>query len=391
MAEGRRRNSGKNRRRTVKKIIIILLLLLLAVGIGLAVYLWNKNLTSQYDSYEVIYTGSLTTNAATTYLPYSGGYLKITRDGAEAVNSYGSQIWNVTYNMNDPIAAVNGDYAVVGDCGQKTLYMMDGTGSVFAHNVRYPICEVETAGLGVAAVRMSDGMNDYIQLIDLSGAVLVEIKTVETKDGFPVDIALSEDGTKLVTSYLVMDGEEAEGWLTCYNFGDVGQNYANNLTGVFKYDTILPQVHFMDNDTVCAFTEDGAMLYSIPELPTFISKVTCENTILQAAYNEDYVALVTDNTKNGTKARVQVYNTDGKLTFDRTYIEEFSAVTFSGKDIIFYNSSACLILRLQGSTKFNASFDSLNVNTVFPVNETDRFLLLGDSTATTIHLVHTKE
>ena len=378
-------------KKKVRIIIIISLAILVLAGAVIGVYFWQKNKTAPYDSYAVRYTGALNSNAATEYLPYTDGYVKVNRDGAEATNSQGSVVWNVSYNMNQPTASVCGDYVAVGDCGNRTVYIMDGTGAVYTKNVPYPVSEVEVAKAGVAAVRMNDGMNDYIQIIDRAGEVLVDIKTLQNKDGFPVDIALSEDGTKLVTSYLVMEDGEAGGWLTFYNFGDVGQNYANNLTGIFKFEDVVPQIVFPDNNTLCAFQKDGITLYSIPELPEFIGEVKMPDPILHASYSDKYIAIMTDNTKAGTVSRTRIYDKSCKLVFDRNCTEDFQAITISGKDIVFYNPSSCLILRFDGTVKINTAFSDMSVNEIFPVNGNDKFMLFEDQQVSTIQLIHTKE
>ena len=390
MDEQKKKASVRKRRRT-RGIVLILVLLLLIIAAILGYRYWSKQQSEPYDSYEITYEATLSANAATNYIPYSDGYLRISRDGAEAINSYGSQIWNVSYNMNDPIGAVCGDYAAVADCENRIVYMMDGTGSLYWENVPYPIYEVEVSGVGVTAVRMNDGTNDYIQLINLAGEVLVEIKTVEKKDGFPIDIALSEDGTKLVTSYLVIEADEATSWLTFYNFGDVGQNYTNNLTGVYKYEEIVSKCVFLNNKTLGAFFETGAAIYSVPEKPELVSKIECEDTILHAAYNEDFVALMTDNTKAGTAIRTCVYNMKAEKVFDYSGVEKFEAVALSGEDVVFYNNGACLIVRMDGTLRLNTSFGDKKVLKLLPVNGRDKFLLFEETKVSTIQLIRTKE
>jgi len=238
---------------------------------------------------------------------------------------------------------------------------------------------------------MNDGMADYIQLITLAGEVLVEIKTLENKDGFPIDMALSEDGTKLVTSYLTLDGTDAGGWLSFYNFGEVGQNYSNNLAGVFKYDEVVPEVRFMDNNTVCVFRKEAAAIYTMPELPELVAEIPCTQPILRADVSRDYLAVVTDNTANGTVARVQVYDKKAQLQFDRNIAEEFDAVLLSGEDIVFYNSSACLVMNLSGALKFNSPLEGFTITDIMPTGEKDKLIVFGETDVSTIRMIHTKE
>jgi len=391
MDKAREKNSGKKKKRSiVKPVLLILVVLLIGAGI-VSLYLWRKSQNEPYDSYETVWSGTLNRNAAIEYIPYCNGYMKVSRDGAEAVNGYGSLAWNVSYDMNEPVAAVCREYAAVGDYGNRIVYMMDGTGALYWKNVPYPVREVETSAMGVTAVRMNDGMSDYIQLITLAGDVLVEIMTLENRDGFPIDIALSEDGTKLVTSYLVINDAKAEGWLTFYNFGEVGQNYANNLTAVFKYEDVIPEIRFMDNDTVCVFKKDGMDLYTVPELPELVAELPSEEPILRVCTDSKHLAVMTDNTKNGTVARTVVYDKKGQAVFDRTMVEPFDDIVLSGDDIAFYNKGACLVMGLNGQLKFNSPLEDINILSVMPVGEKNAFMILEEEAVKTIRLVHTKE
>lgn len=391
MDKNRGKNGGKKKKQSVwKPLVLILVVLLIGAG-AVSIYLWNRSQSEPYDSFETVWSGTLNRNAAMEYIPYSNGYMKVSRDGAEAVNAYGSLAWNVSYDMNEPVAAVCREYAAVGDYGNELVYMMDGTGTLYWKNVPYAIREVETSAVGVTAVRMNDGMSDYIQLITLAGDVLVEIKTLENRDGFPVDIALSEDGTKLVTSYLVINDAKAEGWLTFYNFGEVGQNYANNLTAVFKYENVIPEVRFMDNDTVCAFLENGVDLYTVPELPGLVAELTSEEPILRVCADDKHLAVVTDNTKNGTVARAVVYDKKAQVVFDRTMVESFEDILLSGENIVFYNEGACLMMGLNGQLKFNGTLEGTHISKIVPTGEKNAIMVLEDETVKTIRFVHTKE
>jgi len=391
MDKTKEKNSEKRKKRNlVKPLILVLVLLLVGAG-AVCVYLWSERNSEPYDGFETVWSGTLNRNAAIEYIPYSNGYMKISRDGAEAVNSYGSLAWNVGYDMNEPVAAVCREYAAVGDYDNRIVYMMDGTGALYWENVPYPIREIETSAVGVTAVRMNDGLTDYVQLITLAGEVLVEVMTLENRDGFPVDIALSEDGTKLVTSYLVLNDGSAEGWLTFYNFGEVGQNHANNLVGVFKYDDVIPRIDFMDNDTLCAFRKDGADLYKVPELPELVAEIPCEDPILRVCNDDDYLAIMTDNTKNGTVARTVIYNKKAQVVFDRTIVEAFDGFLLSDEDIVFYNRSACLMMGLNGQLKFNSPLEGKNIVKVLPTGEKDKLMILEEEAVATIRLIHTKE
>ncbi len=365
----------------------IILVLLLVVGIiGIVVY---NRIKAPYNSYKITYSEQLITNSTTQYLTYPGGYLRVSHDGAEAVNSEGLRIWNVSYDMSSPIAAVSGNYATIGDLNGRALYMMDGSGTVYKTEMPYDIEEVECSEVGVSAVRMNDGANDYIQLVNLQGEVLVEIKTLEEKDGFPVDIALSSDGKKLVTSYLVLDKDEAGGWITFYNFGSVGKNYANNVTGVFKYKKVVPKLEFLNSSGLCAYVDDGIKLFSVPETPTLNSEITFDDYIMCASSSNGKVLVMQSAPEAGLVSKTKAYDTKGKLLFEKASSDELKGAMFSGNDILFFNEFACQILAKDGTVRYNGNFSEHNIDRLIPVNGKDKLLLFENGQVFTIQL--TKE
>lgn len=58
---------------------------------------------------------------------------------------------------------------------------------------------------------------------DSTGNILVENKVSAAKDGYPVEIALSNDGTTLIVSYLHVQSGALASNVVYYNFGDAGR------------------------------------------------------------------------------------------------------------------------------------------------------------------------
>ena len=96
--------------------------------------------------------------------------------------------------------------------------------------------------------------------------MLLDIRTEVRKSGFPVAMALSPDGSKLVTSY-IQAGQNQESWITFYNFGDVGQNYSDKIVGSYSFkDSLIPDVRFIGNERVLVTSSDMSILYKFREV-----------------------------------------------------------------------------------------------------------------------------
>ena len=243
---------NKAKKRKLKYITIaVVIAVLLLVSI---VIIFMRN-TKNYESFEIKATVDLVGLDSSNVMSYKSGILKVGRDGAETISADGKQIWNVSYNMKDPIADVNGNYVVIGDRGQKSVYIIDGSGVAKSIETIYPVVEVQVATQGVAAVLMDNGTQDLISIYSMdSSQPLADVKTLTAQDGFPISIALSEDGTKLVTSYIKVENDTVVSQVTFHNFGAVGQNHIDQLAGSWSFSEFVPKVEFLTNDIVAVFT-----------------------------------------------------------------------------------------------------------------------------------------
>ena len=92
-----------------------------------------------YLSYDVINEVTLGGNFSLAYETSAKGILRYSRDGSDVFGTDGKAVWNVAYNMNNPLADVCGNYVAIADIGAKNLYVFDGTGEVNKITTEYPI------------------------------------------------------------------------------------------------------------------------------------------------------------------------------------------------------------------------------------------------------------
>ncbi len=392
MEETAKRKTKKASHKSIvrKRILFAVIFLLLVAVAGIAIYTVRKNNSLQYTGYDVVASVENEKSDGSQYLAYKEGYIRYNRDGVEAVNSEGSKLWNVSYNMTDPIAAVCEDCVIVGDYNGTTAYITDGTGSVFPITLPYKIMEVEVAKQGVAAVRMNDGTDDYIQIIDSTGEVLVVMQTKELKDGFPIDMALSNDGTKLVTSYVQVTNDAPVCWVTFYNFTQTGKSYDENIVGSFSYSSLISKTSFLDNDTVCIFLKNGFELYKMREIPESLKALTYDKDILRVDANDEHIAVVLDYNTNGYQTQTLVYDLTGTLIFQKETAETYEAVCLAGDDLLLYGRLTCVIWRLNGEKKINTGFNNA-VYTILPADKSDRYILFRETSIDTIVLTTEEE
>lgn len=374
----------KQERRLPKWVVAVLVAVLICF-IGIGIY-YNYNATQTFDGYETIY--STDWQNAGEYVQYGSQVVRYTGNGAEAVDAEGNLLWNITYEMKNPTIACCGTMTVIGERGGRQLLLSTGSGTVLRETMLYPIYSVAIAKQGVVAVMMNSDDRDYIHVYDKNMSLLYEIGTTVASDGFPQAMALSEDGTKLVTSYLAVAGDKLTSHVTFYNFSNVGENYIRNIVGQVQYDdSLVPRLTFLDNDTVCAFTENGFEMFAMKEVPASKAKILFEERIRSIAVGKNLV-FVLENTSGNDKNHIVAYDMQGNKCMDVTNSYSYEYVRAGEQEVLLHSGLSVLALRLNGSQKFQYEFDA-NIEAMFPI-EKNKYFLIHQGAVHTIKLIEEK-
>jgi hypothetical protein len=376
---GSRKKRLKRRRRF---IIGTLLLLFLVVGVIYFIRLYYKS----YQSYGVLKTTDISGENAVGFLGYGSSVVKYSKDGAEAIDKDGNLLWNGSYELSDPIADTCGKYVVIAGKDTKEIHIYDRKGEVGCITTEHDILKVEIASQGVVAALMEDGNSNHIVLYDVDGTVLVDNKTTADKNGYPMDISLSDDGKKLVLSYLSYSGGKLADNVSFYNFGDVGQNYTDGAVGGFVFDEgiVVPRVAFINNDTVVAYKDDGFVVYDMKELPSDLFEQNFDSKIQSVLYNTKYVGVVLQ-TEGTSNKKVILYNMKGKKILEKNVDFDYEDIYLSEEEIVMYNNTSCFIMKSDGRVKFKYSFSN-NIDAMYPVNNLDRYYLASGKELSEIQL-----
>lgn len=364
---------------------IVALIIIVLVG---CIFFVNTN----YNSYEVVEETSVKNASMVDYVPYQNSLLKFSRDGATYVNEKGEAVWNETFAMKMPAADVSGEYVAIADLNGNDVYVFNKEGKVNSTTMPYKICDIAVAGQGEFAVILEGEKENYINIYDKNGEQISEIQTTIDKSGYPMDIDLSEDGEKLFSTYLYLDGASAKNGLAAYNFGAVGQNEnADRLMGGYQLeDTIVPKVEFLDNNTVCAFGDTQFIIYTMREKPSQKAVITFEEEIQSVVYNSDYIGVVIPNKADDKKDApyiLELYNTSGRKVMTQEIDFAYENVRMSKDEIIFTGGTECRIYTIKGNLKFSYVFQK-NVTDMVPTGYSRRYIVLYDSGSEVIKLKH---
>ena len=328
----------------------VVVMAVLALGI-IGIIIWTMVMKkTTYTSWEAVSRTENIPNALC--METDGGYLLYNSDGAEGHDRDGHVIWKISYDLTSPIAAAGGDFAAFADRGANTVHVTDGSGSNNVINVSEKIADLCVSGQGNTAIRTDGGDYDHIYIYDFSGNMLIDIKTEVRKSGFPIAMALSNDGHKLVTSYL-QAGQTQAAWVTFYNFGDVGQSYSDKIVGSYSFeDSLIPDVRFLGNDRVLISDDKLSVLYKFREVPEEIKRFAGEGVTASVTGREGYFAIA--KKQNDGVCKITIYNNNGQETASVETGIVYDTMNVEGGELILTGGDSCIIYRKNGKEKFRS-------------------------------------
>lgn len=379
-------NYFENKKKQQRRIKILLACLIILIVV--LMFSYKKELGKRiYKGYKSIKTIEDSESFLGKHMAYKSGFIKYSQNGAVAIDSNGEELWNVSYEMQDPIAETSGEYAVIADRGSRSFSVINGKGKTEDISTLHNIEKVKLANQGVVAVLMEGNSTSYITLYDLEGEVLIDKAFDANKYGLPMDIALSFDGAKLLTSYTSIKTGALGNALAFYNYSGVGKNYAQRLVGgVELKGEIVPRVQFINNDTVSAFKENGFILYSVKEKPEEIITIEFEEKIKSIIYNDSYIGCVLEKGGENISRQILLYDLSGKKVLDKDLDYHYDNITLYEKEIILYDSLSVVILNLNGKVKFEQKFES-NISLFLPGGEPDQYFLIKNNELMKIKLL----
>lgn len=377
----------EKKKKARNKVILITIIVLLVAGASITVFVFaGKMWEKPYNTYGIVNSQELTTDSSLKYTAYGKGYIIYDRDGVRAFTADGEQLWNASYNLKNPIIAVCEPYTAVADKGAGQFYIIDNKGTTNTFSISGKIADIAVAVQGVTAVLATEKDRDHIYLFEPSKSErLVDIMIMTKQNGFPMAIALSQDGKKLVTSYLSTEGGALKSWVTFYNFGDVGQNFVDQMVGSYAFDAIVPEVAFLTNEMVIVGGDNCIALYRMTEVPKVRMNENFDMQIKSIFYSSTYTGVILKG-KTGEQDRLFLYNNNkAKKVLDTEFTYEYNGIYTQQEDIVLYGGQEMTILKTNGKLKFHTTF-SKNVKYVFGVDNKEKYLVIGDQAAELIQL-----
>ncbi len=374
---------GKNhkriygRRKWILRMLGILVLLALLILAG--IYLYTQ--TREYTKYRVLASVERQDSDGTQFAQVDGNILKYGKDGAFCIGMDHKVIWSQTYEMQAPMADICEEYVAIADRNGKNVFLMDKSGPCGEIETTLPIKRIQVASQGTVAILMEQDRTGYLQMYGKDGAFLAGGELHMKNSGYPLDIALSDDGKDLAVSLLDIKEGSVDGTVVFYNF-DSGQHEIDYITGQYTYkNLIFPQIEFLSEDTMVAFGNGKAIIYDISKKPKARKEIDTKREIQSVFYNEAYFGLVFQNDNSDSPYHMDVYDLRGAAALSQDFNISYKDIGFLENDEIYiHNELECSLYTLRGVEKFHSNVQKSIYKIIYAGKGTEYVFLLDGET-----------
>ncbi|MFI3212665.1 MAG: DUF5711 family protein [Eubacteriales bacterium] len=367
-------NELKKQLRRYRVVTLYKSMAVLLVIIVLGAIVYNQWQSKTYTSYVVKSSVARVGATNSVYQALNENILAYSKDGVSCTEGNGKALWNITYEMQNPILETAGDMVAVADYSGNIIYAIDASGNATEINTNLPIRTLAVSENGVVAAVLEDTSATWIDIYDFDGNKLAYEKSTMEITGYPIAIDFS--GELLAVSYLYVDSGTMESNVTFYNFGDVGQNNLNKMVSSYTYaNTIVAEIFFMDEDSVFAAGDNRIMFYSGNQKPMHQADRLIDQEIQEVFYNEEYVGVVFLDATGVNKYSMEIYNSQGNAIEVLGFDIEYKDIIFNDTGIIIYNETECHIYTVKGQLKYEGIFES-EVKAVIPGKNMSKYYLI---------------
>lgn len=348
---------AEERRKTKVKLVIIITAAVIVLACAAYFFITRYVKYTGYSTLNRIEMMNADENTAV--YTYRDGFLKCAGDGVVYFDKSGV-IWSESFSMSRPICSVCGDYIAVVDMKGTEVNIFGPSGLINKIMLSSVATDIEVSKYGTVAVLTSDGTANYIELKDKDGKEIINAKTVFSSSGYPTDIALSPDGSRLVAAFVGINGGELRSKVVFYDFSDEKNKSNNFITGEFdQYDsTVITTVKYMNPDKAVAVGDNAFTIYSDGGHPQIVYEETEIPWQIQTLLlSEKYIGFIAEEENTEEAYKIKVYGPGGKEIMDMGCDYSYNYADFAGESVMLYSDYDCDIINFAGTHKFSYSFD----------------------------------
>lgn len=340
-----------------------------------------------YTGYDIVFSAARETSSEAVDIRLQNAVLTYSKDGAHCTDMKGNVTWNQTYEIQDIKIAINQDVVAIGKYNGRDIYVSNTEKQLGTITTTMPIRDIAVSATGYVTVVMADTDITWVNTYNLEGKLVRKGETYMYGSGYPGAVSLSPNGELLAVSYVYVDAGVLKTNVSFYNFGKVGDNQNDLIMNVYIYtDLLVPEIHFMDNETVFAVGDNRIMFYKGGQKPTLAAEYMLQDKEIQAVFSGDkYVGLVFMSDDTDSRYTLDVYNASAQKVGSYNFNIEYTDIFFGQDNFVAYNETECVIMTFDGIEKYNGYF-SKAVNVMIPIGNSYKYLLVTDNSIDTIQL-----
>lgn len=358
----------------VMKKTAVTAIVIVAVAAAVLIFVEKRS----YRNYRILQTSEQEDIVSTKYEVMAGKVLRYSPEGASLVNSEMEAYWSTLYEMENPVADINDSWAVIADIDGTDLKIFDKNGEVGSVTTSYNIVKARISSNGLVAAILDGGDATWINYYNSDGSLIAENQTHVEDPGYPMDVALSDNGQIMMVTYQFIDGSDTTSYVAFYNFGDVGQNEGDRIVSGYTYEgTVIPEIRYLDSERSAALRDDGFTLYNGKQIPKENISEKVDKEIVSTFCDEKTIGMVFKNGSKDKKYTMKVYSADGSLRFTKNFNIPYTTIKMSGGNILLYNDSQICVMNNRGVEKYNGTVDG-SINNFIKIGM-NRYLLVLDS------------
>ena len=362
------------------KIAVALACIAVLVGLVAAQYISRTFNTYRVvrETEVILEEGCKTTKMANNLLLYN-------KDGIRCMDAKGKTIWDVTYQIQEPCISIDGEKVAVAGYGEHLIYVMDESGKIGEIDTNLPIRNLCVANAGYVGAVLDDNDVYWIYIYDVKGNEITRARTSMEQSGYPIDIELSANGKLLGVSYLYLDAGTVKNNVAFYNLGEVGQNYTDQYMSGYIYQEIVPELHYMNENTAMAISSGRLMVYTGSEKPTESKGVILNDTAQAIYWGDENAILIYNGAADQGRYLMQVYDLSGELVLEKGFNMEYTDIQSQNGIITIYNSDEVLVMTLDGRERYNGNLGG-NIRKMVSTTTKYKYLVLFENTFKVIEL-----
>lgn len=366
-------NSSLKKRLADKAIKKNVLITVSVLVVGIALFLFVNLRT--YSSVAVTDTYNVAGAADSSYKEFSDGILKYSRDGISYLNMDGEELWNLPYQIKTPFVETNDVSAAVACKGGNDILIFQKEGKIGEIKTTLPIEKITVSEQGIICAILKNDSAPKIICYDTAGNVLVEFNTSLSGMGYPMDVAISDDGEAVQVSYLYTHEGKLLSKVAYYNFGKTGDSEKDYQVAGKEYNnTIIATGFFMDERTSVAVGDNCMTIFKGTEQVKEVVTIVFDKEVQSVGHSDRYIAVTLLNSgESGCELRM--YDKSGKLVTNEMFSGEYRNIKISEKQVIMYDGKECSVFLKNGIQKFGGQMHS-SIMEIVPVSGVNKYIVM---------------